>query len=174
MEWGDVPTWVGANLTAAAVSLALATTSADRHERTAERRDKAKQQARLVVALPHPDGDPSGPVTLGNFSDKPVFRVRARQATDITATAYRTITIRSGFRDDSIVDILEPGATYELLAKVIDFVDVPADPEGNHKEIVRLNGPIEVEFTDALGARWRKSYRFVGYMDSDPEQVTGR
>lgn len=168
MQWGNVPTWVGANLTAAAIALALATAIADRRDREAERRDESKQQARLITVLPHPDDHMLGNPAVCNYSDKPVFRLRIRQASSLMRPdKYSTLNVRYGENvERSLVDDLQPGESRQILGRIGHLDEV------NDNQSFRLNGQIEIEFTDAQGVRWRKTYPFVGYKDSDPEQVS--
>ncbi|MGO3325294.1 hypothetical protein [Gordonia sp. (in: high G+C Gram-positive bacteria)] len=170
VQWGNVPTWVGANLTAAAVSLALATTIADRRKQAEERqvaeeerREQEKRQARLVFVETK-----SGKVVITNYSDRPVFRLSAKVMEQgyNPETQIQIIFERltgGGGRKIPDLNVLKPNDVY-----VLEGAKLPSDDQikafHNKPLTERLVAGIlpgmglpkvEIRITDAEGNRWR-------------------
>ncbi|BDD81464.1 hypothetical protein TPB0596_12270 [Tsukamurella pulmonis] len=184
-DWGNVPTWIGANLTTATLSLALVISIGDRRDReddkqfeADERNDRAKRQARLIdVKVANTR------VFITNHSDAPILRVRARVIGDnrmdeIAKTVLGTIGKDAG----PDITVLKPDAT-----EVLSDLGVPEDREikafKNRTAIERAvfaNTPgysaprVELRFVDADGRKWVSRYEVTGTGDPVIRQDVGR
>lgn len=167
INWGNVPEWVGANMTAAAVSLALATSIADRRDRARERqelvderREREKRQARLVFVEIKDDQ-----VVITNYSDRPVFRLSAKVIRPGFDLAEYSISFLIGGKTRSVPDlnVLEAGKSHRLDApnlpskeRIAAYLSRPIWEEMAFGVLGGRGIPtVEVRLTDAEGNRWK-------------------
>lgn len=164
INWGNVPEWVGANMTAAAVSLALATSISDRRDRERERkelederREQEKRQARLVFVEIKDDQ-----VVITNYSDRPVFRLSAkvsRPGFNLSAYVTASFLVRNSARVPDL-NVLEAGKNHGLdapnLPSKTEIQTYLQRPAWDALSILGHRLPtVEVRLTDAEGNKWR-------------------
>jgi hypothetical protein len=168
---GDLPGWLGAIGTVAAVSLALYQVSRERAARQADARAAAaedrRNQARQVNAwyISSPEPRFSTPVMIANLSDAPVFQavvwfVLAQGTGPRTGEDYKNFDLDVIFQRVQVFLNAPPGSW------VVGF---PDGWQGMHAQ-----PGAEIAFTDAGGHHWiRRAWGELIEIDTPPIDYYG-
>ncbi|MGZ9828932.1 hypothetical protein ACXYTP_18655 [Tsukamurella ocularis] len=173
-DWGNVPTWIGANLTAATLSLALVISIGDRQDRKAdkdfeesERRDRAKRQARLIHVEVR-----NRTVSITNFSDSPIFRLHARvDKLNFADSSFRALRDTVLAPEQPHTQVLDAGGTHHVYSLASTPEDMEIEKFRKRTKIERMmydNMPgtavprIELRFVDADGRKWFARHLVTG------------
>ena len=152
VNWGDLPTWVGAVTTLGALIAArrLIKVELERDERAAEDRRRAEEdrarseQAALVATWPGPSPGSSGRgIVVRNGSNLPIYGVEV------------TLHSHSGRPDILVVveDVIPPGDRWYPFPESVFEVNELGDRVGDTRD----DWAPAIEFEDAAGRLWGRN-----------------
>ncbi|MCP3803918.1 hypothetical protein NLX83_32085 [Allokutzneria sp. A3M-2-11 16] len=150
--WGAVGTWVGACATTAAVVAALWIAGRDARVREAERADRDKAQARLLVVVMANRGQ-FVTVRVENHSAAPLFDVTLTHVEPALGWRFGPSTVQRPSQD-----ILKAGEHFQ---RNIELLGGNGEPQ----RVPDLGYSFTFEFVDSAGLRWSRRD------DAEPQRV---
>ncbi|MFB9903650.1 hypothetical protein [Allokutzneria oryzae] len=141
--WGAVGNWVGAVATTAAVVAALWIARRDGRVRVAERADRDKAQARLLVSVMANRGD-FVTVKVENHSQAPLFDITLTNVEPALAWRYGPSTVQSPRQG-----ILKAGEHFQRNIELLNGSGEPQRVPGGDYSFT-------FEFVDSAGLRWSR------------------
>ncbi|SDM63354.1 hypothetical protein [Allokutzneria albata] len=141
--WGAVGTWVGAFATTAAVVAALWIAGRDARVRRAERADRDKAQARLLVVVMANRGE-FLTVRVENHSAAPLFDVALTHVEPAPAWRLGPSTVQRPTHE-----VLKAGEHFQ---RNIELLDGNGEPQ----RVPDVEYSFTFEFVDSAGLRWSR------------------